>query len=215
MLAGFGLTDGQALSAVLAYRAVNFWLPIPFGGLAYASLEFEHRSVRIRGAAPARSSSRPGHRQILSYRRSPGAGRRAGATSRRRTAAVGDGGPAPATDGPGRRRRAPTPSHPVGAWCHRRRRRPDGGTARSASLGGAAGPPAPAARQLVLQAEARTVRARGRRRPGPPGGSSVHELASSRRASSRIRHQALLDRRVDHRDDHLHPTVEVPLHQVG
>ena len=46
MLAGFGLTDGQALSAVLAYRAVNFWLPIPFGGLAYASLELEHRSVR-------------------------------------------------------------------------------------------------------------------------------------------------------------------------
>ena len=51
MLAGFGLTDGQALSAVLAYRAVNFWLPIPFGGLAYASLELEHRSVRHRGLA--------------------------------------------------------------------------------------------------------------------------------------------------------------------
>jgi len=48
MLAGFGLTNGQALSAVLAYRAVNFWLPIPFGGLAYASLELEHRSVRRR-----------------------------------------------------------------------------------------------------------------------------------------------------------------------
>jgi uncharacterized protein (TIRG00374 family) len=48
MLAAFGLTDGQALSAVLAYRAVNFWLPIPFGGLAYASLELEHRSVRHR-----------------------------------------------------------------------------------------------------------------------------------------------------------------------
>ena len=48
MLAGFGLTDGAALSAVLAYRAVNFWLPIPFGGLAYASLELEHRSVRQR-----------------------------------------------------------------------------------------------------------------------------------------------------------------------
>jgi len=45
MLAGFGLTDGQALSAVLAYRAVNFWLPIPFGGLAYASLELERRSA--------------------------------------------------------------------------------------------------------------------------------------------------------------------------
>jgi uncharacterized protein (TIRG00374 family) len=48
MLAGFGLTDGQALSGVLAYRAVNFWLPIPFGGLAYASLELEQRSVHLR-----------------------------------------------------------------------------------------------------------------------------------------------------------------------
>ena len=48
MLAGFGLTDGQALSGVLAYRAVNFWLPIPFGGLAYASLELEQRSVHQR-----------------------------------------------------------------------------------------------------------------------------------------------------------------------
>jgi uncharacterized protein (TIRG00374 family) len=43
MITGFGPTAGDALSAVLAYRAVNFWLPIPFGGLAYASLEFEHR----------------------------------------------------------------------------------------------------------------------------------------------------------------------------
>ncbi len=48
MLAGFGLTDGQALSGVLAYRAVNFWLPIPFGGLAYASLELEQRSAHLR-----------------------------------------------------------------------------------------------------------------------------------------------------------------------
>jgi uncharacterized protein (TIRG00374 family) len=44
MITGFGPTAGQALSAVLAYRAVNFWLPIPFGGLAYASLEFERRT---------------------------------------------------------------------------------------------------------------------------------------------------------------------------
>lgn len=48
MLAGFGLPDGQALSGVLAYRAVNFWLPIPFGGLAYASLELQQRSVLLR-----------------------------------------------------------------------------------------------------------------------------------------------------------------------
>jgi hypothetical protein len=44
MITGFGPTTGQALSAVLAYRAVNFWLPIPFGGLAYASLEWERRT---------------------------------------------------------------------------------------------------------------------------------------------------------------------------
>jgi hypothetical protein len=43
MITGFGPNATQALSAVLAYRAVNFWLPIPFGGIAYASLEFERR----------------------------------------------------------------------------------------------------------------------------------------------------------------------------
>ncbi len=43
MITGFGPTAGQALSGVLAYRAVNFWLPIPVGGLAYASLEFERQ----------------------------------------------------------------------------------------------------------------------------------------------------------------------------
>ena len=64
MLAGFGLTDGQALSAVLAYRAVNFWLPIPFGGLAYASLELEHRSVRIRLKRRALVAPGPGHRSV-------------------------------------------------------------------------------------------------------------------------------------------------------
>jgi putative heme transporter len=63
MITGFGPTAGEALSGVLAYRAVNFWLPIPFGGLAYASLEFERRPsyrkfqdflrrrFRLRGAA--------------------------------------------------------------------------------------------------------------------------------------------------------------------
>ncbi len=74
MITGFGPTAGQALSGVLAYRAVNFWLPIPFGGLAYASLEFErrapyrrlrtflhHRSElrRIRATAEAATSTRP------------------------------------------------------------------------------------------------------------------------------------------------------------
>jgi hypothetical protein len=45
MITGFGPTAGAALSGVLAYRAVNFWLPIPFGGLAYGSLEFERHPI--------------------------------------------------------------------------------------------------------------------------------------------------------------------------
>jgi uncharacterized protein (TIRG00374 family) len=37
-LVGFGTPRGVAILGVLAYRLVNFWLPIPLGGLAYASL---------------------------------------------------------------------------------------------------------------------------------------------------------------------------------
>jgi hypothetical protein len=106
LLAGFGLTDGQALSAVLAYRAVNFWLPIPFGGLAYASLELEHRSVRIRVMRRALELRARGTEVLATaFTRS---GRRAGATT-------GAAGPTP---GPPRSatsrtaRRAPSASHP-------------------------------------------------------------------------------------------------------
>jgi hypothetical protein len=106
LLAGFGLTDGQALSAVLAYRAVNFWLPIPFGGLAYASLELEHRSVRIRVMRRALELRARGTEVLATaFTRN---GRRADATT-------GAAGPTP---GPPRSRtsrtgrRAPTASHP-------------------------------------------------------------------------------------------------------
>ncbi len=37
---GFGVPHAQAILAVLAYRLVNFWLPIPVGGLAYLSLQW-------------------------------------------------------------------------------------------------------------------------------------------------------------------------------
>jgi uncharacterized protein (TIRG00374 family) len=113
MLAGFGLTDGQALSAVLAYRAVNFWLPIPFGGLAYASLELERRSahqwvhrrlmdVRAHGAAVVATA----------FRRS---GRTGGAT----TAPVAAGprptaGTAPSRSAPPPPRAMPPVRHPGG-----------------------------------------------------------------------------------------------------
>ena len=40
-LTGFGAPKDVATLGVLAYRLVNFWLPIPLGALAYLSLEVE------------------------------------------------------------------------------------------------------------------------------------------------------------------------------
>jgi hypothetical protein len=54
-LVGFGVPHSQAILAVLAYRLVNFWIPIPMGGVAYASLQWR------RGPAPtAAPASGPG-----------------------------------------------------------------------------------------------------------------------------------------------------------
>ncbi len=39
VLVGFGTPPGVATLGVVAYRLVNFWLPIPLGGLAYLSLQ--------------------------------------------------------------------------------------------------------------------------------------------------------------------------------
>jgi uncharacterized protein (TIRG00374 family) len=44
-LVGFGTPRGVAILGVLAYRLVNFWLPIPLGFLAYLSL----RAGQLRG----------------------------------------------------------------------------------------------------------------------------------------------------------------------
>jgi uncharacterized protein (TIRG00374 family) len=41
-LVGFGTPRGIAILGVLAYRLVNFWLPIPLGFLAYLSLRAGH-----------------------------------------------------------------------------------------------------------------------------------------------------------------------------
>jgi uncharacterized protein (TIRG00374 family) len=62
LITGFGPTAAQALSAVLAYRAVNFWLPIPFGGLAYGSLEFQRRPAyrKLTGVIHRRRDRRVG-----------------------------------------------------------------------------------------------------------------------------------------------------------
>jgi putative heme transporter len=43
VLTGFGVHAGTATAGVLSWRLVNFWLPIPFGGLSYLSLKLGHR----------------------------------------------------------------------------------------------------------------------------------------------------------------------------
>jgi uncharacterized protein (TIRG00374 family) len=48
-LTGFGAPRSVAVLGVLAYRLVNFWLPIPFGGLAYLSLEVERGIAERKG----------------------------------------------------------------------------------------------------------------------------------------------------------------------
>jgi len=48
-LTGFGVAGGAATAGVLCWRLVNFWLPIPFGGIAYLSLRL--------GRAPAESGA--------------------------------------------------------------------------------------------------------------------------------------------------------------
>lgn len=48
-LVGFGVPHSEAILAVLAYRLVNFWIPIPLGGMAYASLQWR-RAGEVRPA---------------------------------------------------------------------------------------------------------------------------------------------------------------------
>jgi uncharacterized protein (TIRG00374 family) len=56
-LVGFGTPRGIAVLGVVLYRLVNFWLPIPIGGLAYLSLKVgpastgESRAAALRQAA--------------------------------------------------------------------------------------------------------------------------------------------------------------------
>ncbi len=50
VLVGFGTPRGAATLGVVAYRLINFWLPIPLGGLSYLSLQVEKaRPVGRRG----------------------------------------------------------------------------------------------------------------------------------------------------------------------
>ena len=55
-LVGFGVPHSQAILAVIAYRLINFWIPIPIGGVSYASLEWGRGNASGRtanGSEPA------------------------------------------------------------------------------------------------------------------------------------------------------------------
>jgi hypothetical protein len=54
-LTGFGVAGGAATAGVLCWRLVNFWLPIPFGGVAYLSL----RLGRAQSEGKANSHANP------------------------------------------------------------------------------------------------------------------------------------------------------------
>ena len=47
-LVGFGVPHSQAILAVLSYRLINFWIPIPVGGISYASLAVAERRTDSR-----------------------------------------------------------------------------------------------------------------------------------------------------------------------
>jgi len=61
LLVSFGVTRSVATLGVLAWRLVNFWLPIPAGALAYVSLKVPRGAgLKARRAAVASMMARPG-----------------------------------------------------------------------------------------------------------------------------------------------------------
>jgi uncharacterized protein (TIRG00374 family) len=56
-LVGFGTPRGTAVLGVVIYRLVNFWLPIPVGGLAYLSLKVGPASTREERASALRQAA--------------------------------------------------------------------------------------------------------------------------------------------------------------
>ena len=48
LLVGFGTSRGVATLGVVAYRLINFWLPIPLGGLTYLSLQVDRSGTGVR-----------------------------------------------------------------------------------------------------------------------------------------------------------------------
>jgi hypothetical protein len=61
LLVSFGVTRSVATLGVLAWRLVNFWLPIPAGAIAYASLKVPRGAgLKAMRAAVTGMMARPG-----------------------------------------------------------------------------------------------------------------------------------------------------------
>ena len=76
-LVGFHVPKTIAILGVIGYRLVNFWLPIPVGGVAYLSLRWRGRRhpprrARRRGLGRPRSRSSTDLRRAGGPRRSDG-----------------------------------------------------------------------------------------------------------------------------------------------
>ncbi|HEY6471419.1 MAG TPA: YbhN family protein [Acidimicrobiales bacterium] len=59
VLKGFGVPSGVAAAGVLSWRLVNFWLPIPFGGVSYLSLRFGRTGLASGGRARGKARAKP------------------------------------------------------------------------------------------------------------------------------------------------------------
>ena len=64
MLVGFGTPRGIAILGVVGYRLVNFWLPIPVGGLATVSLRVGARAPRDKRRAELDRLAREGAAEV-------------------------------------------------------------------------------------------------------------------------------------------------------
>ena len=58
-LVGFGVPHSQAILAVLSYRLVNFWIPIPVGGISYASLMWRKENGSRLSQSPGPEQRQP------------------------------------------------------------------------------------------------------------------------------------------------------------
>ena len=94
LLVGFGLTRSVATLGVLAWRLVNFWLPIPTGAIAYISLKVPRGAGLPAMRRALADFIRPGH----SAREKPG---RRGRRTRHRAARQQNGEPGSGQPGTG------------------------------------------------------------------------------------------------------------------